>query len=158
MAYPWEFYGSRRIFRQWVRKRGATVLIDVSGSMDLSPDAIESILGASPTAAVVAMYSGVGEEGEFCIVGLGNRHADARHLEPFGRGNIVDVPALRWLAGQPAPRIWISDGAVTGRHDAPSERIRAECQRICRNNGIVVQAETAEEALPLVGGATSGSA
>ena len=156
VAYPWEFYSTGRIFRQSVRRRGATVLIDVSGSMDLSAHAIESILNASPAAAVVATYSGVGEEGELRIVGRGNRHADAAHLEPFGCGNIIDVPALRWLARQPGSRIWISDGVVTGRHDVPAERIRAECKRICRNSGIV-RVETADEATLLVAGVTSVS-
>ena len=154
VAYPWEFHTSRRIFRQSVRSRGATVLIDASGSMDLSADAIESILSASPAAATVAMYSGHGDEGELRIVGRGNRHADAAHLEPFGRGNVVDVPALRWLARQTGPRIWISDGAVTGEGDAPSERVRLACRRIRRNNGIV-RVESAEAALPLVAGTGS---
>jgi hypothetical protein len=35
----------------------------------------------------------------------------------FGTGNVIDGPALQWLFRQEAPRIWVSDGFVTGRGD-----------------------------------------
>ena len=54
----------------------------------------------------------------------------------LGRGNIVDGPALRWLAQQPEPRIWISDGQVTGTHDRPSTDLVVDAIRICQQAGI----------------------
>jgi hypothetical protein len=32
-------------------------------------------------------------------------------------GNVVDGPALQWLSQQKAPRVWVSDGDVTGLGD-----------------------------------------
>jgi len=70
--------------------------------------------------------------GELRIVASGTRRAAAAHLHPYAAGNIVDVPALQWLARQPAPRLWISDGRVTGvgdrRDRAIDERVRAICR------------------------------
>jgi hypothetical protein len=47
-------------------------------------------------------------------------------------GNVVDGPALRWLARQPEPRIWISDGHVTGIADQPSSDLAVDAIHICR--------------------------
>ena len=32
-------------------------------------------------------------------------------------GNVVDGPALHWLSQQKSPRVWVSDGEVTGVND-----------------------------------------
>jgi hypothetical protein len=54
----------------------------------------------------------------------------------LGRGNVIDGPALRWLASQPGPRIWISDGRVTGVRDRSSLDLVVEAMGICRRNQI----------------------
>ena len=43
---------------------------------------------------------------------------------------------LEWLAKQPEPRIWISDGGVTGKHDTPSRSLKTRCATICRRSNI----------------------
>ena len=48
---------------------------------------------------------------------------------PCGFGNIVDGPALEWLAKQAEPRIWISDAAVTGINEVQHPVLVAEVQR-----------------------------
>jgi len=53
-----------------------------------------------------------------------------------GNGNIVDGPALKWLSKQITARLWVSDGLVTGKHDAASINLAIECQNICHRAGI----------------------
>jgi hypothetical protein len=43
---------------------------------------------------------------------------------------------LQWLAKQPEPRLWISDGYVTGKHDTTSVDLGAEAQVICNRANI----------------------
>jgi hypothetical protein len=57
----------------------------------------------------------------------------------------VDVPALEWLAKQREPRVWISDGGVTGCGDRPSPKIERTCRSLC-TGGRIVQVRSAEEA------------
>jgi hypothetical protein len=54
------------------------------------------------------------------------------HLVPYGHGNVVDEPALRWLARQRAPRYWVSDGGVSGVGDRSSAGVQRRCAEICR--------------------------
>src|SRR5262249_53603469 len=127
-AYRWPI--DQAIFQRAARVRGGTVLIDTSGSMSLDAAGIDRILSASSGAALVAIYSGKDKVGELRIVARDGRRADARDLAPFGRGNVVDEPALAWLAKQDGPRLWISDGGVTGVGDAPSTRVHERCKEL----------------------------
>ena len=70
-------------------------------------------------------------------------------LAPFGPSNVVDQPALEWLARQPGPRIWISDGKVTGCNDRPSRRVKQACAEICRRSHIRRVDDAAEAAAVL---------
>lgn len=122
------------------------MLVDTSGSMSLDAADLDRILRETQGAAQVAIYSGKGERGELRIVARGGRRAAACHLEPFGGGNIVDLPALDWLARQPAPRIWISDGGVTGVGDSSSAEIRRRCKRVVAR-GRISQVEDVDGAV-----------
>jgi hypothetical protein len=128
-----------------VRWRGGTVLIDTSGSMHLRPEDVDRLVDASRGAAVVAIYSGREREGELRIVARGGRRAAAEDLKPYGGGNVVDLPALEWLARQAEPRLWISDGGVTGEMDRGSREIRRRCARVVRQ-GRIERVDGAEEA------------
>ena len=108
------------------------MLIDTSGSMSLDEGDVESIIEGAPTATLVAIYSGREKEGQLRVVARDGRRASPRYLSRYGIGNIVDLPALKWLAAQRAPRIWISDGGVTGVDDTPSAEIEQSCHRVCR--------------------------
>lgn len=121
----------RALFQRTARRvRGGTVLVDVSGSMSLDAAGIDAILTASSGAAQIAIYSGTEQSGELRIVARNGRRADAKDLVPFGRGNIVDEPALTWLASQEGPRLWISDGGVTGIGDQTSPALQQRCREI----------------------------
>ncbi|MBW2419261.1 MAG: hypothetical protein JRH19_11985 [Deltaproteobacteria bacterium] len=139
----------RAVFRRRARRCGGTVLIDTSGSMRLKAEDVDKILEASRGAAVIAIYSGSGNTGELRVVARRGRRAAREHLEPFGRGNIVDLPALGWLARQQRPRIWVSDGAVTGVDDRPTGALRLACRRTQSSGGIrrVASAKEAAELL-----------
>lgn len=93
-----------------------TVLIDLSGSMGLSAGDIAAILRVLP-ASTVAGYSGKGGQGILTVLARRGMSVDPAMLPAIRSshpgGNCIDGPALEWLAEQAAPRIWISDGAVT---------------------------------------------
>jgi hypothetical protein len=100
------------------RKRpgGGTVLIDQSGSMGLDLDEVLALMAAYP-AVTIATYAGQEWAGELRIIARnGKRAADADCFHPMG-GNVIDGPALEWLEGMPGPRVWVSDGMVTGTAD-----------------------------------------
>jgi hypothetical protein len=124
---------------------GVSVLIDTSGSMSIETDDLDRLLLATPAGARVAIYSANRRNGELRIVAHGNRRALAADLEPFGRANVVDVPALEWLAKQPSPRFWVSDGRVTGVGDQPSDTVTERVAEICGASGIE-RVETLEAA------------
>jgi hypothetical protein len=144
----------RAIFRRRAPVRGGTVLIDTSGSMSLDAAGVDSILRASSGAALVAIYSGTDKAGELRIVARDGRRADAKDLVPFGRGNIVDEPALEWLAHQGGPRLWISDGGVTGVGDTTSAALQRRCRSIVERAGIRRVKTVAEAAAFLARGAS----
>jgi hypothetical protein len=124
------------VFRKRTRLRSGTLLVDHSGSMHLDAGDLDGLLERTPPGTRVATYSGKVDAGTLRIVASGSRRAAAPHLERAGTGNIVDLPALEWLARQPAPRVWISDGAVTGVGDRPSRELRTRCRSVCRRAGI----------------------
>jgi hypothetical protein len=139
-----------RCFRMKAKGSGATILIDVSGSMSLYGSDVRAILEAAP-GSVVAMYSGhcaasrrhdhETPDGQLSVVGRCKRAASEDWLDEtmriVGGGNIVDGPALRWLGRQRGPRIWVSDGQVTGLGDLQSAAIFSEAADIVGASGII---------------------
>lgn len=107
------------------------------------------VIAGAPHATLVAIYSGRDDHGELRIVVRDGYHASVDQLTRFGTGNIVDLPALQWLATQRGPRIWISDGGVTGCNDIFGQGIEWTCHKICRETGIlrVEDADAAAAAL-----------
>jgi len=138
----------QKVFGRRIRKRGpsgGSVLIDASGSMSLSAADIDRIIASAPLATTVAVYSGSDDEGELRVVVRDGYRASPADLDPYGSGNIVDLPALEWLSDQPAPRVWISDGGVTGCGDISTKAIQARCEEI-RDEGEIVRVDSAEQA------------
>lgn len=125
---------------------GGTVLVDASGSMSLSAEEVEAIVKAAGGAAVVAMYSGRADVGELRIVASGDRRVTNDRLEPYGSGNVIDLPALEWLSRQPSPRFWISDGCVTGVGDEGCPFILDRCREVVKR-GRITRVEDAKAAL-----------
>lgn len=136
LSAPYRLPVDGRVFLRRRRQRGGTVLIDASGSMCFGPADLQRITAAAPL-ATVAIYSGRGSSGRLTVIASRGRMANASAInDARGQGNVVDGPALRWLAGQPEPRIWISDGQVTGTHDQLSTDLVVDAIRICQKAGI----------------------
>ncbi len=110
---------------------GAAVLIDASGSMAgmLGRGNLERLVKAAP-AGVIAMYSGHYDTGAVVILAKGGSRVQDKEIRSLsaGGGNVVDGPALKWLAKQKGlPKIWLCDGGVTGIGDAGFKGAREEC-------------------------------
>jgi hypothetical protein len=136
----------RCVFSRQTRLPGGSVLIDASGSMHLTPKALLELVEVA-AGALVACYDGAREGfGEIRVLALaGRRVADRLVAPPTGRGgNVIDGPALRWLATKPLPRIWVSDGVVTGVGDTGSPALTAESGEICRRAAITRVASVAD--------------
>jgi hypothetical protein len=147
------WFSDKAIFRGAARTPGGTVLVDTSSSMKLDAAGVDRILRHAPGATLIAMYSGKAGKGELRIVARLGRRVANDGLVPYGEGNLIDLPALKWLAAQPGPRIWLSDGRVTGERDWASGVIARQCYLVCRRHGIR-RVETAEEAGALLEGRT----
>jgi hypothetical protein len=144
--YIERFVSDQRVFKRRAKKRkgGGTVLIDTSGSMSLYEGDIAKIVADSPDATKIATYSGNGTEGTLrVVVNDGKRVTDGNFSTPGG-SNVIDLPALEWLSCQPEPRVWLSDGCVTGIHDASSRSILEACNTIQRDNSIT-RVDTVEQ-------------
>lgn len=124
------------IFTTKKRMPGGTLLIDASGSMGLSYEQIKEVVEAAPM-ITVATYNGNGAIGELWVVAQKGKATDEKHLKQSWGMNVVDGPALRWLAEQEEPRVWMSDGGVTGVGDSSGPHLAAECNRMMLENKIV---------------------
>jgi hypothetical protein len=125
-------FGSKRRFH------GGTILIDGSGSMHLTTDELSALVSRS-LAATVAIYAGLpgDESGSLRIVAKNGRFTPIEEVTSnFGKGNVVDGHALRWLSRQPGPRIWVSDGIVTGLGDKAGANLDLARDRILRDGRI----------------------
>ena len=121
---------SRVFNRRSSRPAGGTVLLDQSGSMGLDISEVIELMGMFP-AVTIATYAGSGDTGSLRIIARnGKRATDEDCYHPNG-GNIVDGPALEWLATQAAPRIWISDGYVTGAGECQHRGLHDEVDDTC---------------------------
>lgn len=139
----------RSIFGVRRRERGGTVLLDTSGSMSLTTAQVESLVRAAP-AATVAAYAGKEDHGYLWILAQGGGVADLDAWEGLRcTGNVVDGPALQWLQGQARPRVWITDGGVTGRSDHSAVNLRQECESLVRS-GDIARARSIREAVRLL--------
>lgn len=129
--------GDGRVFGSVQRGKRGTVLIDFSGSMDLEPHHIVEILAACPR-MMVATYCGCASKnhGVLTVLARHGRIAADEAVSAYGQNNGVDGPALHWLARQPAPRYWISDGQVNGLGGKYSPLLWQECEAICRAHSI----------------------
>jgi hypothetical protein len=138
-SYPRQLYRQLidgKVFRQVRRGRGGAVLIDASGSMSLGNEDIAKILNAAP-GCTVAVYSGNSHDGVLRVLAQGGRQVDPQHIgAPAGGCNVIDGPALQWLSKQQKPRIWVSDGQVTGCNDRMSAVNSLECVAVTRRHQI----------------------
>jgi hypothetical protein len=129
------------IFTSRKRVTGGTLLLDASGSMSITEADIQSFLKVIPHGQV-AIYAGGndGETGHVVIVAARGRCVSEKQLcgirAQIGQRNLIDGPALQWLAAQPGKRVWVSDGYVTGYREQVAANLIEEVNDICLKNGI----------------------
>lgn len=133
--HPWRALPSSdyRCFSVKRRKYGGTILVDMSGSMRIDQKEVDRVLDIAPS-ATIAGYSGKNYEvGNIVIIAEDSKKGAAEEARAsLGGYNIIDGPALEWLAKQAAPRIWVSDGRVTGYGESHHPALNADCERISR--------------------------
>jgi hypothetical protein len=111
-----------------------TLLIDCSGSMSkqVTHQRLMAVLERSPS-VTIGLYAGgpTNRSGSLLIVARNGMHAAREVIDNWPHsGNVVDGPALRWLSRQKTPRVWVSDGAVTGTNDHSSTNLQVEVNMI----------------------------
>jgi len=113
---------------------GGTLLIDCSGSMgkQVTHERLMAISERSPR-ATIGLYAGgpTNRSGSLLIVARKGMHAAGEVIDNWPHsGNVVDGPALQWLSRQKTPRVWVSDGAVTGTNDHSAANLQVEVNMI----------------------------
>lgn len=138
LRYPQRYCGGDgTIFAAKGQKLGGcTVLIDASGSMQFTKEDVLQIMQLMP-AALIATYCGLAREGTLTIVAKKGRRVHETRFKGQGGGNCVDGPALDWLAKQPGPRYWVSDGEIVGYNYARTPAMFAAVYKHCRDHHIL---------------------
>jgi hypothetical protein len=130
--YPERYVSDGHVFSRKVKRNCGTILMDVSGSMDYEREDIRRFSEECPNVTMAAYGSDSAVRGGFLkIIAQDGRVADEETImNHFGGGNLVDGPALYWLADQKGPRIWVSDGMVTGRGEDSEDVLNRECDAV----------------------------
>lgn len=137
--YRWAIDG--QIFERVIKGPGGGILIDASGSMQFTSHQVYTIMTYVPNCSV-AMYMGgaapgCSKKGHIVLLADKGRCVTEEGLveHRFGGDNAVDGPALRWLATVRGPKVWVSDGYVTGVGGCMTELLY-ECAAICADANI----------------------
>lgn len=130
----------RRAFSQRVRRHGGLVVIDQSGSMEVSAEQIGALIRDAPCALIVGYSHRPGDLGTTANAWLlADRGRVAETLPSGNVGNGVDGPVLRWALTQRWDReafVWVTDGQVTDSHDHPDDALTSECASLVRQHRI----------------------
>ena len=128
----------KKIFKQKQHVLGGTILIDASGSMSFSGQDILDIMELLP-AVTIAMYNGSGNTGDLRIIARNGMRVTEEQLDEWsGYGNVVDGPALHWLATMPERRIWVSDMYIFGAYgDTSGFNLMKDVHDTCIQNKII---------------------
>lgn len=151
LAYPSRLWQDAKVFGKKLRGHGGSVLVDGSGSMSLSPDQVWEILRNAP-GATIAIYSSertTADRGVLKILAKKGLVVQQANVCTEGGGNVVDFPALQWLAKQEEPRIWVSDGGVTGVGDLAGTMNRVECFELA-HRARILRTQTASAAIDVL--------
>lgn len=141
---PHRLLSDGRVFATKRRHKGGSVLVDFSGSMNLKETEVERILANAP-ATVIAVYSADRDKGVLRVLARDGRRVTGDLVKrPSGSCNVIDGPALDWLANQAEPRFWLSDGLVTGVGDASGTGNTQYAARVSQDAKVTRVRTTAE--------------
>jgi hypothetical protein len=119
-------------------------MIDCSGSMSWSIEQLREICRILP-ASKIAGYTGysvsdkrdgVMYQGDIRIIADKGKYDDNAliELDKYGNNN-VDLDAIKWLAQQEEPRIWVTDLQVVGVNTDSYRQIGNYCPENLNNEG-----------------------
>ncbi len=129
--------------RAFVRKTpgaGGVIVIDQSGSMDVTVEELEDLLSNAPDALIVGYSHLPGDSGTTAnawILAKSGRVALQARAGNVGNG--VDGPVLQWAVRQRhhgGPVIWVTDGQVTDSHDQPCHTLSLQCALLVQRHRI----------------------
>jgi hypothetical protein len=113
----------RRVFGGPASAPGGVVVIDQSGSMDLSSEQLDELLSLSPSLTVIGYSHRPGDVAatpNVWILARGGRRVASDDLPQGNVGNGVDLPVLEFANGlrrSGEPLIWVCDGQTTDSND-----------------------------------------
>jgi hypothetical protein len=115
----------RRVFGGPASAPGGVVVIDQSGSMDLSSQQLDALLSLSPSLTVIGYSHRPGDAAatpNAWVLARGGRRVASDDLPQGNVGNGVDLPVLEFANGlrrSGEPLIWVCDGQTTDSNDHP---------------------------------------
>ena len=130
----------QRAFVNRSSHNGGVIVIDQSGSMDVTDAQLENMLNNAPNALIVGYSHRPGDTGHTPNAWVLAREGRvATTPRPGNIGNGVDGPVLRWALqhvrpGEPV--IWVTDGQVTDSHDHPCHSLSLQCASLVRRHKI----------------------
>jgi hypothetical protein len=116
---------ARRVFGGPASAPGGVVVIDQSGSMDLSSEQLDALLSLSPSLTVIGYSHRPGDAGttpNAWVLARGGHRVASDDLPSGNVGNGVDLPVLEFANGlrrSGEPLIWVCDGQTTDGNDHP---------------------------------------
>jgi len=125
LAYPSRLLTDpeRRIFARASVGRGGVIVIDMSGSMDVSAEQIEALLKALPSATIVGYSHKPGNLGGMANAWVLAKGGKRAAVLPQGNvGNGCDYPIIQWATREriaSEPVVWVCDGQTTDSNDHP---------------------------------------
>lgn len=142
MRYPGRLLTDphHRAFARRTGTSGGVIVIDQSGSMDVSVLQIDEMLRRAPNALIVGYSHRPGDSGRtpnVWILAQGGRVANQSRAGNIGNG--VDGPVLRWALGHTRPGepvVWVTDGQVTDSNDHPCHSLSVECASLVQRHRI----------------------
>lgn len=149
LRYPDKYCTDKRVFgvKRAGRARAISILIDCSGSMHLSIDKLQPFLDKAP-GTLVAGYGSTDQadtKGVLRILARKGRRVKDEDVAPNSftcGGNVVDLPALKWLARQPGRKFWISDGCVTECGDCMTNAALREVKTFMQEHPEITRVRT----------------
>ena len=134
---------------------GGVIVIDQSGSMDVTDAQLDILLNNAPNALIVGYSHRPGDTGRTPNVWVLAREGRvAIASRPGNIGNGVDGPVLRWALNQVRPGepvVWVTDGQVTDSHDHPCHSLSLHCAWLVRRYKIRLVKNLSEVELVLRG-------
>lgn len=129
-----------KAFARKQRSIGGVIVIDQSGSMDISTEQLDRLLEAAPDSLILGYSHRPGDMGATPNAWVLANATGVVATPPAGNvGNGVDGPALEWAIRlrRPGERlIWVSDGQVTDANDHPCNTLTLSCASLVRQHSI----------------------